>query len=160
MTPLQQLLLVTIIMYLMYNFIISHIKVSREISSEISSTNKREDFYDWQTLGVDPSKHHDSYEPLGIKCRDGCDGCATPKYIHQPGYPGYHQLNLFQDPKCVGEGSCIYNPDSQNDCVLPDWKCIRDSLPKWSDPPLDSDIFDFKKRYGYLPNTSGCLCNK
>lgn len=147
MTPLQKLIIVVVVVYLMYNFV---------MNMTVPAPGE-EGFYDWQTLGVDPSKHHDTYEPVGIHCREGC---ATPKYIHQPGYPGHHQLNLFLDPKCVGEGSCIYNPDSQNDCVLPDWKCVRNCMPKWIDPPLDSDIFDFKKRYGYSPDTSGCLCKQ
>lgn len=113
-----------------------------------------EQFYNWNTAGVNPSQHHESTIPLGLNYKDG----AFPHYIHQSGPP--HQLNLFLDPKCTGEGSCIYSKDSQNDCVLPDWKCVRDCLPKWADPPLDSDIFDFKKRHGYIPNTDGCLCRK
>ena len=147
-TPIQKLILVSIVAYLTYNFIFARAN-SNNVQTEM--------FYDWQTQGVNPSEHHDSYEPLGIHCREGC---STPRYIHQPGYPGYHQLNFFQDPKCVGEGSCIYNPESQNDCVIGDWKCTKKCMPKWDDPPLDSDIFDFQKRYGYTPDTSGCLCTK
>lgn len=111
----------------------------------------REGFYDWQTAGVDPSSHQDIEYPYGIL---GHRDCRHPHYTHK----SEHQM--FLDPKCVGEGSCIYNPDSQNDCVLWDWKCVRDKMPKWRSPPLDEDRFDFFKRYGFIPDTRGCLCDK
>ena len=152
-TPLQKLILVCLISYLAYNFILAQ----GTPTSILVEDNTKEGFYDWQTLAVDPrdrSAYHESTEALGLNHKDR----RFPHYVHVSGAPGGHQLNLFNDPECLGEGSCIYSKDSQNDCVLPDWKCA--CKPNWEDPPLDSDIFDFKKRHGYLPDTSGCLCTK
>lgn len=151
MKPFQKIIVIVAIALLMYFFIsrmvtVVEIPQGQPIPETIEI--KKESFYDWQTLGVDPSKHHESKVAHGIRYKNP----SYPHYLHLP----EHQM--FLDPKCVGEGSCIYNKNPPSDCVLPDWQCIKDCFPKWSDPPLDSDIFDFQKRYGYTPNTDGCLC--
>lgn len=67
--------------------------------------------------------------------------------LHDNRFPDYqqqspdNQLQLFIDRKCVGEGSCIYNPldEIASDGVLFDWQRHLRKYGKsmFKSPPLD-----------------------
>lgn len=107
----------------------------------------QESFYNWFT------NHHESSSPLGIHYKNP----SYPHYTHLP------EHKIFLDTNCVGKGSCIYNTDIENDWTLDDCRCTSEGCaPKiqWAENILDSDKYNFVKRYGYVPNTDGCMCNK
>lgn len=90
-----------------------------------------EHFYDWQTLGVNPTQNG-NYEyggPIGIQG----GGCKTPRY--------QHDHSMFINTDNVGGGSCIYNKlDPSFDGVLPDWQWTLQKYGNtmYKSPPLDS----------------------